>query len=250
MSNWMVKGNTLKNYLEVCQDAVNDDSCFDNFKKDPRYTTILEHCNRNIAQNYLEQINKDNPILLKEELKENDSLGNPKVETFVIGKTKYVYKYSTSTLQYIGVLSNLLNEYKTLRNWNIVEIGGGYGGQCKVIQDYEKSNKYTLIDLLEPSLLQEKYLNRLLVENIDCYSSEDYPKNIKYDLVISNYALSEVLEPLQTQYIKDICLNSKHGYLTCNVELKSFHLLKENFPNLRIEKDIKGEVETNFIIIW
>lgn len=249
-SCWMVKENVIKNYLSICRKAAESDEYFSLFKSHQHYNEILEHVSSKIAHNYYENVLIDNPWLLDiKSIYENDLLGGPDYfPTF--GKIKC----SPSTMQYIGVLSNLIKLVNpdTLADSNIIEIGGGYGGQCKVIDSAFEFLNYHIVDLEEPSLLQEKYLNRVGVENFTTLTSENYKYGLlgEYDLVISNYALSEVLEPLQTEYITNICLRSKHGYITCNRELKSIELLKEKFDTFSIQKDIAGELETNFIITW
>ena len=50
-TNWLVKGTTLKNYLQACKDAVSN---ITTFKSDPRLHPIFEHCPKSIADNYFD----------------------------------------------------------------------------------------------------------------------------------------------------------------------------------------------------
>lgn len=245
-THWMVKEKTLVDYLDVCQEAVLDEEVFKNFKSDPKYTTILEHCSKKIGFSYYQKIKKKNPWLLDvKSLFDNDLIGSPDKQT--IG----AFHCSPSTLQYIGVLSNLIDRFESLHLMNIVEIGGGYGGQCKIIKDVFHINQYSIVDLLEPSLLQLKYTKHFNCDKVMTYTDIEYLSQSKIDLVISNYALTEIVEPLQSQYIEKILLNSKHGYITCNGRLNKMHLLNQKFTStIQIEKDIEGERETNYIITW
>jgi putative sugar O-methyltransferase len=244
-SNWMVKGSALENYLKVCKQAALDDKVFKTFKSDPDYRKILEHASRKLGESYLKSIKKNNPYILDHigDFLQADTIGSPKTETF--GSITC----SPTTLQYMGVLATLTRLYGDMSGWKVAEIGGGYGGQCMIIQEWCGTLKgYDIIDLYECTLLQNRYLNHFK-RKFKTYTPEDYPKKKKYDLVISNYALSEVMEPLQTRYIEDILLNSKHGYITCNVPLKSMELLRNKFT-IAISPDIEGERNTNFIITW
>ena len=123
MPNWLVKGEVLENYLKACTEVdVND------FKNDWRLTPIFEHTKRYIALNYIQSIRNHNPHLLGKKYT-NDKIGSPTLQD--IGG----WYGSNSTAQYIGVLSNLINQYGDLTNLSICEIGGGYGGQALTILD-------------------------------------------------------------------------------------------------------------------
>ena len=43
-------------YAQVCKEAVENDDKFKSFKKDPRYTAILEHVPYEHGRNYVESI--------------------------------------------------------------------------------------------------------------------------------------------------------------------------------------------------
>lgn len=229
---WMVKDKTLSDYLQACKDAVND---LRNFKRDPRYTTILEHASYEIGKEYLQRIKKDNPQLLHNPgLFDGEDIGNPVKHGY--GD----YHCSPSTLQYIGVLSNLINLFGSLEGKSIIEIGGGYGGQCQVIQSQFEVPTYEILDLKEACALQYKYLRNFNVTVITW--DRQIPKG-KWDLCISNYALSEIKDPLQSKYVEKILKNSANGYITCNREIPALTWGKRS-------PDIKAERETNFIITW
>jgi putative sugar O-methyltransferase len=240
-ANWMIKGDALQQYLHVCQRAATDDTTFNLFKSLDSFTRILEHLDKRTAENYITKIKEYNPWLLDiSKFFTNDLYGSPKRVSF-----KSIYA-SPSTIQYIGVLSNLINQIGTLHDLSICEIGGGYGGQCKIINDAFGIKSYHIIDLYEVTLLQDKYLKKFNC-NFKTFTPENYPLN-HYDLVISNYAITEVNEPLRSKYINDILLNSRHGYITCNTPLDTTEL-KKKF-NLSVSPDVQGETETNYILSW
>lgn len=229
---WMVRDKTLSDYLDACKDATTDLS---NFKRDPRYTSILEHTSYKQGLEYLQVIKKDNPKLLKfPGIFDGDSIGNPVTHNFE------GIDCSATTLQYIAVLSNLIKNFGHLKGKSIVEIGGGYGGQCQVIQTAYEVGSYKIVDLEQACLLQNKYLFNFRVE-VSC--TWDMPDINDYDLCISNYALSEIKDPLQKKYVNNICKRSTNGYVTCNGEIPSL-TWGERSP------DIKTERKENFIIKW
>lgn len=86
----------------------------------------------------------------------------------------------------------------------IVEIGVGYGGQCKIISDLYEFESYTLVDLPSCLPLAKKYLDHFEVRNIICSTLDELDKKNQYDLVISNYAFSEITRGLQDDYIDKV----------------------------------------------
>ena len=184
-----------------------------NFKSNCYYTAILEHCNGHHAEQYFDVIIKkfktfyeSNFETLKNICKLNDKYAKTKKYNL-----KNFMLCSPSNLRYI--LHSLLfledvKKYK-LNNINIIEIGGGYGGLCFFIHNiaplYEINiNSYTIFDLLEPSLLQKRYLNALNIEKVNFCQIDNFD-NLKNDsFLISNYAFSEISKELQTEYIEKI----------------------------------------------
>ena len=138
--------------------------------------------------------------------------------------------------QYITVMNRIVELFGSLDKFRICEIGGGYGGQAKVILDNYKPSCYHMIDLPEPLALQQRYLDGYPVELFT------EPTGQEYDLVISNYAISEI--PDNKLYIDEVLHLSKHGYITCNTDL-----VKLDFQHSR-HPDIPGERETNYVLVW
>ncbi len=234
-------------YLRVCSDAATKEKVFVSFKSNPNYRTVLEHCSPQLGERHFDQILINNPGLFDiENIFSNDKLGRPILSEYG------ALKCSPSTLQYINVVSNLMLKFKSLEGFSIVEIGGGYGGQCKVIQDIFSVKSYDLIDLAPVCALQIKYLTELkCIDKVRVFNAEDYLPLLKpkYDLVISNYALSEMPREVQLEYVKNVCLRSTHGYLTCNDKIEGVELIEKKYKVTR-ENDIEGERKTNFILSW
>lgn len=200
-------------YTLFCEKAANDDAVFNNFKRNNAYRRVLEHVPYRQGIKYLSIITDENPRLIDflEKFKENDQYGNPIKYNF-----SNIGYFSPTTLRYIKVLSDLIKEFGSLEKMRIIEIGGGYGGQCKIISDVFDFDTYTLVDL-EPCLsLARKYLDKLGVKNVNYCTSNNLLENQNYDLVISNYAFSECTITLQDIYFEKIISQSFRGYMTCN----------------------------------
>ena len=243
-------------YPQVCLAAAEDDNIFDRFKTIPQYTEILEHTAPETGAGYLEVIKRDNPQLLEDKyitkFKENDIYG---------GSSKHLYQdieIAPSTLRYIKVLSDLIKFFGNLDGFKIAEVGGGYGGQCKIINDFFKIESYHIVDLPDVNKLSKKYLDKLNVKNVRFSSVEDLVI-AKYDLFISNYAYSELDSNLQDIYKTNIIDTSKNGYMTCNFISDIFmnpseFYSREKLIGLKDKVEIHNEEPlthpNNFILTW
>lgn len=200
-------------YPSVCLSASENDEVFKVFKTIPEYTQILEHTSVKFGSDYIEIIKRDNPELLDkkniDKFKTNDIYGSPNIHDYD------ELSIAPSTLRYIKVLSDLIKLFGNLDGKRIVEIGGGYGGQCKIIKDYFNIKDYHIVDLEEVNKLSKKYLDKLNVENVR-FSTYDKLDVENYDLIISNYAYTELDRNLQDIYKSKIVDGSENGYMTCN----------------------------------
>lgn len=265
INDWKIREETFHKYINACIEALEFDTTFDKFRQDPRYTAILEHTSDLLGTQYFNQIiNQGNTWILDHcffndntLIKKLNLIGGPKLSVYSDIDRGRHYLTSNTIMQYLGVYSNIYNflkKYDSLKDCEtICEIGGGFGGQAAVLMKFGNFKSYTIYDLTPVNLLQKKFLTKL-----DFNTDEDWYFNgtnhfiygTKYGLVISNYALSELIDEVQNIYLNQVLLNSKHGYLTFNSGCKYLDILKDNFPNLVVSKDIEGEVETNFIIQW
>jgi hypothetical protein len=193
-----------------------------NFKSAPEYTYMLEHVSDVYGQEYLNQI-RAHTTLTEEDIVEfcrlNDSIGNPQ-------KTRYnTMVVSPSSLRYIWQAHIILTYFKQFKDeFNFVEIGGGYGGLCFAISYLSKKydikiNSYTIIDLLDITILQREYIGRHMLnfpvefEDAATYGS-NVAKNNMY--LISNYCFSEISAEHQRKYIQVLFQKISHGFLAWN----------------------------------
>lgn len=243
-------------YPQICLSAAENDNIFNIFKTINEYTAVLEHTTPKYGQDYLNVIKRDNPQLLQEKylekFKENDIYG---------GSKKHPYSdilIAPSTLRYVKVLSDLIKIFGNLDGFKIAEVGGGYGGQCKIINDYFNIKSYHIIDLPEVNKLCNKYLDKLNVNNVK-FSTVDNLVIDNYDLFISNYAYSELDNALQNIYKANIIDTSKNGYMTCNIITGIFMNVSEFYTRDELIK-VREKVEIideeplthpdNFILTW
>ncbi len=217
----------------------------------------MEHVSYSQGIEYLDYIIKNDKNLLNkiDKFLENDQIGNPK---------KYYYKeinklISPTTLRYIKVGSDIEKIFSEKID-NIVEIGCGYGGQYLILDKLKNIQNYLLIDLFEVTKFIEKYLECFVLNS--SYETKTINKisyDKSWDLVISNYAFSELPYETQLIYINKVLLKSKNGYMTMNSGLetsafKTNHLsLKEItnlMPNIKIKPEEPLTAKDNYIIVW
>ena len=148
--------------------------------------------------------------------------------------------------------------FGSLDGLSIVEIGVGYGGQAKLIQDYFDIKSYHFVDLPEVNNLANKYLKIFEYKNNYFLDFENLP-NYEYDLVISNYALTECTKKMQDYYYNKIIKKSKHGYITGNdigyhYKIKNYN--KEDWENkinnckIYPEKPSSDSENRNYILVF
>ncbi len=197
-------------YLLLCEEAILNDNTFNNFKTFPQYKDVLEHVTKEqgqlyydfVSDNYQENIEKLQLCSI------NDEQGNPTKEKYSFGK------WSPSTLRYFKVSLDINHLFGDTSKMNILEIGGGYGGQCMIHSSLFNFKSWTIIDLPEVIKLQEKYLKE--IDNVKFISCYDIDAIEDYDLVISNYAFSEVTRKYQDFYIDSFMNKNEKIYMTLN----------------------------------
>ena len=82
--------------------------------------------------------------------------------------------------------------------------------------------------------------------------------DVKSDLLISNYAFSELNKFVQDIYLEKVILNSKSGYITWNGEGRKIwdtdgygvDELLSKIPNSKIIPETPLSAEGNVVIVW
>lgn len=205
-------------YPEFCLRAATDNEVFKAFRRSPEYTSIVETVPYKNGKEYLKIAFEQTPGIKRyvDKFASSELIGNPEVFPYRTSWLSPKISFSPTTLRYIKVLSDLMFLFGNLNDTRIVEIGGGYGGQCKIICDVFDIQEYVLVDLSPCLKLSQRYLSSLQVENVIYKTSEDLASGFKSDLVISNYAFSEIRRDIQDFYLDQILKTSPRGYMHCN----------------------------------
>lgn len=239
-------------YPNFCLKASHDMSVFSTFRLHPVYRSILEHVRSDHARSYLSEIIKYPEMSGHwDEFKRNDEWGSPKLHRYLgIGRI------SSTTLRYVKVLNDLRLNFNSLNDWKIAEIGVGYGGQCRIINSLYKPRKYTLVDIKPALMLAQRYLDNYILSSPVEYRTMNELEQSRYDLVISNYAFTELPRMVQNVYLKKIILNSAAGYITFNEnDRKDFYSYKKEdllriIPGSRMEDEVPLTSSGNCLILW
>lgn len=255
-------------YTEFCTRAACDPLIFSDFRHHPMCTAIIETVSKEQGQKYLDFINEKRPEIKPylQHFKTNDSIGNPQTYSY-----QGLGDIAPTTLRYIKVAADLQHFFGSLDGCSIIEIGGGYGGQCKILAELFHLKNYVVVDLPDTLALAEKYLTAQGIQNVSFVTPDTHIMDQEFDLVISNYAFSECTYRMQTQYIKEILAKAKRGYLTCNIlvshptgqpslitraegifatkgkvlqELTNFHIPWKELPETPNTRD------SNYLLIW
>ena len=223
-------------YTDICKKAVEDDNIFNTFKSQPRYTDILEHTLPHQANEYINLISKSyNDLEIPcEDLFKNDDIGSPQKSGFLFKDMQRIVSPSNFRYLYYGLeILSFLQENDILET-SIIEIGGGYGGQCYYLSKLApifdiKIKKYLIFDLEDPSKLSKKFLDKIGIKNVKCEVLPESRENItEYNFIFSNYAYSEFDASVRKEYLDKVISKVKSGYFAWNTEAEYDSYFSEN----------------------
>jgi putative sugar O-methyltransferase len=207
-------------FRAFCERAARDDGAFRNFRRHPECVRVIETLKRRDGADYLRSALQQTPGFsgLLDRFATSDLVGRPRTSLFRTGMLRH-RRFAPTTLRYIRTASDLQIHFGSLDGLRILEIGGGYGGLCKIITDVWPVRAYTIIDLPEPLGLAQRFLTACgaaNVEFVDGTAGDLMPPSEPYDLVISNYAFSELGRASQSVYLRTLMHQARRGYLMWN----------------------------------
>ena len=233
------------------------DRKFRKFRRIYNYREILEHVSPKFGKLYLDILKKDHESSLTyfKEILYLDKVGKP---------YRYFYKelglVSPTSIRYAYVAQVLSYYFPKQITGKIAEIGVGFGGQAALLLRTNDIAKYTMFDLPEVLNLVVRYLAELdLHQKIDI-SDVNVLRDESWDLVISNYAFSELPRNLQIDYIKKVLIKSKSGFMIMNsgrtdLTGRSSGKMTVNeiisyIPSATVLDENPKTSKDNYIIIW
>lgn len=207
-------GSDVKSYRAICLAAATDENVFNTFRVHRDYGYNLGEWKDDTRKIVLDIIKKDYPDLLRytQKFQESEKFGGPDLHTTDIGV------FSDPTLRYIKTLGDMKKIFGSFDGYDVVEIGAGYGGQCKIISDVFAVTSYTLVDLPEVLALDKKFLTKLQVKNVNYLPPDQISPTVSSDLIVSNFAFAECERFIQQEYIDKILKYAKRGYIIYNFD--------------------------------
>jgi len=230
----------FENYNQMCDVFSKDPSEFANFKRHPKYQTILEGGEHIVGlmaiQNIKSKLKFDDLLLNLPKIKENDLYGNPITQNYT-----EIGDISPSTLRYTNTVYDIQKLVGDFKPKTIIEVGGGYGGLCKVFSSIYDFEEYTLVDLPNVIELCKVYISKFddLKNKVKFIKSTDDFTPKEYDLFISDSALAECNSDYQNKCLDNFIKNSKFSYTTFNTShFGEFNSEINNFMNKLSHKNV------------
>ena len=244
-------------YIRAVENANHNFEAFLNFKRNEDYRFVLEHVSYEQGREYLEILRSEAPDFVEgvNRFLVNDIVGNP-IRFFYEGAGLV----SPTTLRYLKVASDLRQLFGDLNGVIVGEIGAGYGGQLLILDQIYEFQRYDLYDLPPVLRLTSRYLeSHLLNSSYRTTTLNQCGRDASYDLVLSNYAFSELPAKLALKYVEKVLSKARRGYLTMNSgrgtsERNRGKLSIEDYRNLLPAFEIKEERPLtgadNYILVW
>ncbi|CAB4335618.1 unannotated protein [freshwater metagenome] len=216
-------------WRDACEAAGSSIQSLSQFRRWPVFVFHVEGTPR-IGGELLAQRLLRNPMFTKSlpTISKTEEFGSP-LNLISIPFESKTFKLSPTTLRYSNNCLNAIALFglQIFQN-QIIEIGGGYGGECKVFNDIsrsitkeDKDLNWTVYDLPSSTALIRKWVefSSYKVQFGSIYAE---PKKISHDsMIISNGAISEMRDELLEDYFTNLILPAKYGYFITNFETHS-----------------------------
>lgn len=243
-------------YTVFCDRAAGSSRAFRSFRRHPDYVPILEHVTLELGQAYLETLLRWAPHVLERinDFKVNDLVGEPITHAY-----EGIGRISPTTLRYLKVAADLEACFDWSATTAVAEIGVGYGGQLLCADRLLPFRSWTLFDLPPVLRLAARYLESHLLRGSYRATTLNQSPPTSFDLVVSNYAFSELPSVVQLGYLHKIISQTRCGYLTMNSgqagnPFSDGHLtldvLKHKLPPCEVFNEFPQSSSNNYVILW
>ncbi len=244
-------------WSKFCLRNAADDRRFAHFRRAFRHRLIVEATPPAEARQHLARVLRQTPHYraLFDKFLTLDRLGAPIMTEFAPDVW-----FAPNTVRYMRYLSDCETRFGALDGATIVEIGIGFGGQCKVFFDRFDVGKYILIDLPGPIALARRVLTQtlgpekvserlLFLEAGNAGAPAGLPQG-PFDLAISTLAFSECHRSIQRGYIRTVLSRARCGYIHRN-EISGFFGLKSlRLAEIAAALPAKIDIEKDDITYW
>jgi len=231
---------------------------FKSFRSNFYYRQILEHVDFRLGLKYFNLLTEKSKAMLIDysEIVALSDIGSPR--RYFFPKLGLI---SPTVIRYQYVSQELNRLFGDSVGASIAEIGVGYGGQFIVLEKNFQFNSYAIFDLPQVINLTHKVVKVSGAPEkkiVDCDINQ--PKLEHCDLVISNYAFSELPKEIQAGYLEGVLKNSQRGYLIMNSGRTDFSgrssgkyslgELKKLLPEFEVLPESPLTGPDNYVIAW
>lgn len=215
--HWTVGASQYgREYLEISREAATKYQNYLTFRSNSHYLKILIANSKEYGQKILDHLLVTQPELISKLhiVRKNDQLGSP--VTYDYGKYG---RLATDSLRYLNSIATIQKQFPDLqKDWKMVELGGGYGGLCYLLSQLVGFGEYTFLEVPEVLMLAHRYLKEeKKLENVTLGMADDLEPKESYDLLISDYAFSELDEECMEKYTERWLRKCKRVYLSMNI---------------------------------
>lgn len=245
--------NRYISYLTLCDLASENEKIFSKFRSYEVMIEVLDHVTYKQGKEYLNALDNFGGWNTQygELIRKLDFYGRCKKFNF-----KNLGTFSPTMLRYLKVHLEIKNIFGSFAGLRLTEIGVGFGGQAAILGGLNPPLQYNLCDLPEVLKLTKKFLSTNLID-LNCkYIDGRDPIELTSDIVISNYAFSELNRALQSKYLDRVILKSRMGYITWNPlaerDFNGYSLdeLLNLIPNAVMQDENPNTFPGNKLITW
>jgi len=247
----------ITRYSRTIWKFIENEKAFNKFRRNFYYRQILEHVDFELGKDYLSKIQSIEPSFLPNNYDsiKNDKIGKPRRYRF-----KDCGSISPTTLRYVSVMLELEKLFDLKGPIKVAEIGIGYGGQFVLINEFLNIESYSAFDLPQVLELSEKFISSVSLSDKfvkkDIYNFESE----QFDLLISNYAFSELPIHVQREYVEKIISRARMGYMIMNSGKTDFtgrsagkislSELQKSITGLKVLQEIPLTGPDNYLLVW
>lgn len=261
LDNWVGKKGTR--YSDFVWRAATRSSIFERFRREAVFAGIMENVTPDLGREFLGLISSPLVREICLDSEPADRIGSPRIGLYE-GR-----KIAPSTLRYGKIADDIIRLFPDFDSvQTICEIGGGYGGQARILCEYASRKNtalrsYTLVDLPEVLMLAKRYLSHFQFRNSFSFCSkiELDEESARCDFAMSNYAFSEFGKSLQSEYLDKILRKARCGILIMNSgaprvnashrpDVHSQAELLQLLPNAELLEEAPLTSADNYVIVY
>lgn len=257
-SDKTVSDSESTDYSSFVKRASKNERAFQTFRRNFYYRQILEHVDYRLGLKYFNLLSEESKKVLIEnrEIAALSKIGTPR--RYFFPKLGWI---SPTVIRYQYVSQELKRLFGESLGPTVAEIGIGFGGQLVVLERNSRINSYAIFDLPQVIDLTHKVISASGASEkmvVDCDISK--PAIDQCDLVISNYAFSELPKEIQSGYIEGVLRNARRGYLIMNSGRTDFSgrssgkysldELKASLPEFEVLPESPLTGPDNYVIVW